>query len=155
MAQFPQTKKEVRSFLGLVNSIRRVIPFEVIKEVQVLNPLTSSTATFTITEEHKQAFDSIKKLLLNEPLFCNLINEKATKYLWVDAASSSGCLGAVLAQRIQGTESEKYLPTFVDLENPVHRVIYDKKLPYEPCNLYTSLPVEVRKMTHPTTIPPV
>jgi len=153
-AQFPQSKKEVRSFLGLVNSIRRVIPFEVIKEIQVLTPLTSSTAVFQITEKHEHAFNKIKNLLISKPLFCNLIRENATKYLWVDAASSSGCLGAVLAQRIQGTEDGTYLPTFLNLENPVHRVIYDKKLPYEPCQLYTSFPIESKKIGPIASIPP-
>jgi hypothetical protein len=33
-AHFPTTKKELRSFIGLVNSVRRVVPFDVIKEVQ-------------------------------------------------------------------------------------------------------------------------
>jgi hypothetical protein len=33
-AKFPESKKEVRSFLGLVNSIRRVIPFEVTEIAQ-------------------------------------------------------------------------------------------------------------------------
>ena len=64
-AKFPQTKKEVRSFLGLVNSIRRVIPFEVIKEMQILTPLTSSTSQFIVTEKHKTAFNSITNLLLS------------------------------------------------------------------------------------------
>ena len=135
MAKFPQTKKEIRSFLGLVNSIRRVIPFDVIKEMQILTPLTSSTATFEVNEKHKIAFEKIKKLLLSKPLFCNLIREDAVKYLWVDAASSSGCLGAVLAQRVKGHKDEKYLPEFINLEDKVHRVIYDKNLPYEPCKL--------------------
>ena len=49
----------------------------------------------------------LQKLLLKEPLFCNLIREDAVKYLWVDAASSSGCLGAVLAQQIPGKSGEK------------------------------------------------
>jgi hypothetical protein len=42
-AEFPKSKKEVRSFIGLVNSIRRVVPFEVIKQIQILTPLTSSS----------------------------------------------------------------------------------------------------------------
>ena len=91
-AKFPTTKKEVRSFLGLINSVRRVIPFNVIKEEQVLTPLTSSTVQFEPNERHKQAFNSIRDQLISEPLFCNLIREDATKYIWVDAASSSGCL---------------------------------------------------------------
>ena len=153
-ANFPKTKKEVRSFLGLVNSIRRVIPFEIIKEIQVLTPLTSSTTPFEPTEKHQTAFEKIKRLLLQEPLFCNLIREEATKYLWVDAASSSGCLGAVLAQRIKGTEEEKYLPEFLNLDDKVHRYIYDKKLPYEPCKVYTKFPIEVPRITQTKTIPP-
>jgi hypothetical protein len=154
VANFPQSKKEVRSFLGLVNSIRRVIPFEVIKEMQILTPLTSSTSTFQINDKHREAFDKIKNLLLKEPLFCNLIRENATKYLWVDAASSSGCLGAVLAQRIQGEEEINHLPEFLNLENKIHRIIYDKKLPYEPCQLYTKFPIEVKKISLPKTTPP-
>jgi hypothetical protein len=35
-AEFPKSKKEVRSFIGLVNSIRRVVPFDVIKQIQIL-----------------------------------------------------------------------------------------------------------------------
>ena len=108
-AQFPNSKKEVRSFIGLVNSIRRVCPFDVIKQIQILTPLTSSSKTvaFEPTKKHRDAFDAIKSLLIKEPLFCNLIQEKAVKYLWVDAASTSGCLGAVLAQRIDPSDDGK------------------------------------------------
>jgi hypothetical protein len=42
-AKFPSSKKETRAFIGLVNSIRRVIPFKVIQELQILTPLTSSS----------------------------------------------------------------------------------------------------------------
>ncbi len=35
-AKFPQTKKEMRSFLGLVNSIRRVIPTDTVREMSIL-----------------------------------------------------------------------------------------------------------------------
>jgi hypothetical protein len=110
-AEFPTSKKELRSFLGLVNSIRRVIPFEVIKQTQILTPLTSSSKTvlFSPNEDHISAFKIIKEMLLREPLFCNLIRFDAEKYLWVDAASSSGCLGAVLAQAIDNRYSTKSL----------------------------------------------
>jgi hypothetical protein len=153
-AKFPESKKEIRSFLGLVNSIRRVVPFEVTKEMQVLTPLTSSTTPFHPTEKHHQAFDKIKKLLLQEPLFCNLIRENATKILWVDAASSSGCLGAVLAQQIKGSDNTRLIPESIDLEDKVHQILYDKKLPYEPAKLYTQFPIENRKITLTKTTPP-
>ena len=144
LAKFPKTKKEVRSFLGLVNSIRRVVPLEVIKEIQVLTPLTSSTTEFKIKDKHITAFENIKDLLLREPLFCNLIKPEATKILWVDAASSSGCLGAVLAQQIS-EKDDKMLPEFLNFDNKVHRIIYDKGLNYEPCKLYTEFPIDVTR----------
>jgi hypothetical protein len=153
-AKFPESKKEIRSFLGLVNSIRRVVPFEVTKEMQILTPLTSSTNAFNPTEKHFTAFNNIKNFLLREPLFCNLIREDATKLLWVDAASSSGCLGAVLAQQIPGKSTEGYIQEFIDLEDKVHQVLYNHKLPYEPAKLYTSFPIEPRKITDVRTVPP-
>ena len=39
----------------------------------------------------------------------------------------------------------KILPTFVDLEDPVHKIIYDKNLPYEPCKVFTTLPIVLPK----------
>jgi hypothetical protein len=155
-AEIPKSKKEIRSFLGLVNSIRRVIPLNVVQQMQILTPLTSSKkdVIFELKNEHRKAFHTIKEMLIREPLFCNLINEHATKYLWVDAASSSGCLGAVLAQRIGDENETKVLPTFIDLEDPVHQIIYDKGLNYEPCKLYTSLPITVPKPSELKTNPP-
>ena len=41
--------------------------------------------------------------------------------------------------------TEKILPTFVDLEDPVHKIIYDKNLPYEPCKVFTTLPIVLPK----------
>ena len=47
-AKFPNSKKEVRSFLELINSLRRVIPFDVVKQMQVLTPLTTQTKMFPL-----------------------------------------------------------------------------------------------------------
>jgi dUTPase len=154
-AKFPTTKKEVRAFIGLVNSIRRVVPLEILKEVQILTPLTSSSKTvlFEPNKKHFEAFEKIKSKLISEPLFCNLIRPESTKYLWVDAASSSGCLGAVLAQKISG-EKEKTVPTYINLNDPVHRIIYDNNLLYEPCTLYTKLPIVLPKASAEKTVPP-
>jgi hypothetical protein len=44
-----------------------------------------------------------------------ILSEKAEKYLWVDAATSSGVLGAVLAQKISSRENEKFVPVHLDL----------------------------------------
>jgi len=144
--KFPNTKKTMRAFLGLVNSMRRVINMEVIKQLSILTPLTSSKNEFVTNQKHLEAFNYIKELLTKEPLFGNLIDEKAEKYLFCDAATSSGVLGAVLLQKIKGND-QKIVPYTLDLEDEVHRIIYNKDLPYEPCKLYTSLPIILPKPT--------
>jgi hypothetical protein len=151
--KFPEGKKAVRAFLGLVNSLRRVINLEVIRQMGILTPLTSSKAELKPTPAQRKAFEDIKEMLLREPLYGNLINEKAEKFLFVDAASSTGVLGAVLMQKITGTE-DKVVPEYLDLDNEVHRIIFDKGLPYEPVNLVTKLPVGKPKITLPKTVPP-
>jgi len=152
--KFPESKKAIRGFLGLVNSLRRVINLEIIREVNILTPLTSSSHPFLPTEKHHQAFEKIKKLLIEKPLYSNLINEKADKFLWVDAATTSGVLGAVLAQKIVGEPGEKFLPEYLDLENEVHRVIFDKELPYTPAKIYTTLPIQMPTPSSLRTMPP-
>jgi hypothetical protein len=122
--------------------------------MSVLTPLTSSTEIFEPKTEHFHAFEKIKELLLKEPLFSNLIREDATKLLWVDAASSSGCLGAVLAQQIEGVGTDQYLYEYLDLEDKVHQVIYNTKLPYQPAHLYTRFPIEKKRITLVKTVPP-
>ena len=111
----------MRAFLGLVNSIRRVIPFKVIEETMILTPLTSANkdVLYIPNEEHHQAFENVKKMLISEPLFCHLIDPKATKYLFLDASTNTGCLSAVLLQRIDGEKGEKILPTALDLDDPI------------------------------------
>ena len=156
-AEFPSSKKEMRAFLGLVNSIRRVIPFNVINQMQILTPLTSSSkqAHYLPTEKHKIAFDKIKQLLLKEPLFANLIRPCSTKYIFVDASTATGSLGAVLLQRIDGCEGEKVLPPCLDLDDATHRYVYDHELPYQPAILYQDLPFKVPTPTALKTMPPL
>ncbi|MBG0744848.1 MAG: DDE-type integrase/transposase/recombinase [Cylindrospermopsis raciborskii KL1] len=152
--KFPDSKKSVRAFLGLVNSLRRVLPMDVIEQVAILTPLTSSRAEFKIEAKHKEAFNQIKEMLIKEPVFCHLINERAEKYLWVDAATGSGVLGAVLAQKLQTDNEEKIVPTCLDLDDPIHRIIFDKELQYEPAILYTESPIEIPKPSMRKTVPP-
>ena len=152
--KFPETKKAMRSFLGLINSLRRVIYLNIIKEVTLLTPLTSSTQVYAPTEIHRAAFLKLKQMLISEPLFNHLIDEKAPKYLWVDASTSSGVLGAVLAQKRKGAPDEKIVPSFLDLDDKIHRLIFDKELRYEPCQLYLKLPIQLPKPVSARTVPP-
>ena len=126
--KFPESKKNARAFLGLVNSLRRVMSIDVIKQMAILTPLTSSKAAFEVTPKHRQAFEEIKRLLTQAPLFGHLIDEKAEKYLFVDAATTSGVLSAVLAQKTCGKLNEKFVPDCLDLDDEVHQIIYDKEL---------------------------
>ena len=144
----------MRSFLGLINSLRRVIYLNIIKEVTLLTPLTSSTQVYAPTEIHRAAFLKLKQMLISEPLFNHLIDEKAPKYLWVDASTSSGVLGAVLAQKRKGAPDEKIVPSFLDLDDKIHRLIFDKELRYEPCQLYLKLPIQLPKPVSARTVPP-
>jgi len=151
---FPTNKKAMRAFLGLLNSLRKVMPLDIIKGMTALTPLTSSKADYSPTPAQRETFEELKSLLTKEPLYCHLIDEKAEKYLFVDAATSSGVLGGVLAQRIVGTNGEKVLPDYLDLEDPVHQIIYDLELKYIPCTLYTTLPIVLPKPALRKTIPP-
>jgi hypothetical protein len=42
----------------------------------------------------------------------------------------------------------------IDLDDQVHQIMYDNNLPYEPCRLYTSLPIEHLTPTQRWTLPP-
>ena len=152
--KFPENKKAVRAFLGLANSLRRVCTMNIIEHISILTPLTSSKIPFKPEQKHKIAFEKIKELMTSEPLYGKLIDEKAEKYLWVDAATSSGVLGAVLAQKVKGDPNEKIVPPTLDLDDPVHRIIFNKELPYEPVKLYTQLPIVLPRPSQMKTIPP-
>ena len=152
--KFPENKKSLRAFLGLVNSLRRVLTLKVVKQMSILTPLTSTKAKYEIDSKHKEAFEIIKGLLTESPLFAHLIREDAEKYLWVDASTTSGVLGAVLAQKVYGLKDEKIVPTCLSLDDEVHRIIFDKELPYEPAILYTEFPIELPKPSLRKTNPP-
>jgi hypothetical protein len=142
--------------LGLVNSIRRVIPTDTVREMSILAPLTSSKKDvhFKPEAKHFEAFEKIKVMLLTEPLFCHLIDERATKYMFVDACTTTSTLGCTLLQRIESSQEEKILPPCLTLDDKVHRYIYDKQLPYQPCKLFNRLPIEKFKISELKTMPP-
>jgi len=152
--KFPETKKAMRSFLGVINSLRRVIYLNILEDAHILTPLTSSTKPYAPTSEHRQIFEKIKLAMISEPLFNNLIDESAEKYLWVDASTTSGVVGAVLAQKKRGVPDQKIIPTCLDLDNPTHRVIFDRELNFEPVKIYTDLPITLPKPSAQKTNPP-
>ncbi len=72
---FPTNKKAMRAFLGLLNSLRKVMPLDIIKGMTALTPLTSSKADYTPTPAQREIFVELKALLTKEPLYCHLIDE--------------------------------------------------------------------------------
>ena len=152
--KFPGSKKEMRSFLGLINSLRRVIYLDILRDSHILTPLTSSAKPYIPNDEQREMFTKIKKAMASGPLFNNLVDETAEKYLWVDAATSSGVIGAVLAQKKRGEANKKIVPTCLDLDIPAHRIIFDRSLNYEPVKVHFTLPIERIKPSAPCSIPP-
>jgi hypothetical protein len=152
--KFPDCKKACRAFLGLVNSLRRVISMDVVQQMSILTPLTSTKGDFRPEDKHFKAFEEIKRMLVSAPLYNNLIDEGAEKFMWVDASTSSGVIGCVLAQKKKSSKDEKIVPNYLDLDNAVHRIIYDKALPYEPAPLFTELPIVMPPPSKRKTIPP-
>ena len=69
-----------------------------------LTPLTSNKNHYDPTVAQRAAFEDIRKFLIRDPLFSNLNDNKAEKFMFVDAASSTYVLGCTLAQRITGHE---------------------------------------------------
>ncbi|XP_039862407.1 uncharacterized protein LOC120718122 [Simochromis diagramma] len=110
----PRTKKEVRSFLGLVGWYRRFVP----QFATIAAPLTALTGKnqrnpVTWTAECEQAFQGLKTCLCTTPVLWSPDFKK--RFLVQVDASKSG-LGAVLAQGDPGEEhpvlylSRKLLP---------------------------------------------
>ena len=56
---FPTNKKAMRPFLGVLNSLRKVMPLDLVKGMTSLTPLTSSKVDYAPTEKHKQAFEEL------------------------------------------------------------------------------------------------
>ncbi len=61
--KFPESKKAMRAFLGLANSLRRVMSIKIIDQMSILTPLTSSKSDFVTKPEHLVAFKCFAALL--------------------------------------------------------------------------------------------
>ncbi len=84
---------------------------DVVQQMAILTPLTSTKVQFEPEEKHYTAFEEIKKLLVSAPLFNNLIDERAEKFMWVDTSTTSGVIGCVLAQKKKVVRMKKSFPT--------------------------------------------
>ena len=130
-------KKGARSWLGLLNTLKSLLPTDFIQEISVLTPLTSSSKPFKLEPIHYETFEKLKKKLLTTPIFSNMVDPNSPKYLWTDSAEGAHAYeGAVLTQVKQYKNQLPYLPSYLDLDNPVDAYIYDKQLDYQPARFY-------------------
>ena len=72
----------------------------------------------------------------------------------MDAATSTGALGAVLAQKVKGKSGEKVVPPALDLDNKVHQMIFDHEWNYQPAKIYLKIPIAPLTPTVAKTSPP-
>jgi len=135
-APFPETLQGMRAFTGLIQTIRNTLPCTFMKELALLHPLCSSTQKYSPTKEHRLAFEKIKTLLTETPIFSRIIDPNAKKLLFVDA-SDTGCYSSVLCQIEQTKPSDIHIPSTLSLSDPVDQIIFNHKLCYEPIPLYT------------------
>ena len=132
---FPLTKKNMRSFLGLLQTLKQVVPGQYLEHARILTPLTSETKEYKPVQAHFDAFEKLKKFLTETPLFCKLINPLAKMYLFTDAATGKGAhYSAVLAQ--EKSPSKQNIPDYLNVEDPLHDYIHTHNLPYQPLQLY-------------------
>lgn len=92
----PETKKDVRAFLGLAGYYRRYIP----NFAEIATPLTNLTKKKMLnrvvwTPMHQQAFVQLKNLLTSKPILHSPDMEKS--FILQTDASETG-IGAVLSQ---------------------------------------------------------
>jgi len=97
----PRSKKEIQSFLGKVNFVRRFIPnfAEVVKNI---TKMLKKGADFKWTAEVKKSFEEIKKALTQAPVLISLNFTK--EFLIFTFASEDTIAGVLLQKGSQGTE---------------------------------------------------
>ena len=146
-SKFPDTLQGMRSFTGLLQTIKTTLPCTFMRELAVLTPLCSSVQPYSPQPHHKRAFEQIKLLLTETPIFSRIIDPSAKKLLFVDA-SDKGCYSAVLCQLEKSDPRKTHIPDTLSLSDPVDRIIFDNRLCYEPVPIYT-LPAPVLKSALP------
>lgn len=95
----PKSKKELQSFLGMVQWIKRFMPpFE--QYSSVLYELTHKHVKWRWGEVHQKSFDRIQNMIRN---IQHLHVPDITKPFYIETDASYHALGAVLLQKVNGT----------------------------------------------------
>ena len=121
----PCTKKEVLSFLGVANYLRKFVD-NYSKMAAPLHRLSHKDVPFLWTEECKAAFESIKSAITSAPV---LAHADPSQPFWVETDASDFAVGGVLAQK--DTNGDLHPCAFYSRSlNPAERnyCIYEKEL---------------------------
>ena len=116
----PRSKKDIQSFLGKINFIRRFIP----NFVEFLKHLTCKLRKDTKIKWNdvaRDSFEAIKKYLMSAP---TLINLDYYKYFYVFSFSSNDTIAVVLLQR-SDQEQEQLVAFF-------RKTLRDAEVKYDP-----------------------
>ena len=104
----PTTVKEVRSFIGMISFYRRFVPdFSEIAEPLIA--LTRKFARFNWTESCQRSFELLKEKLSYAPL---LVYPDINKPYILYTDASDKCIGACLAQEVEGPEGVEQKPIY-------------------------------------------
>lgn len=133
-AEMPTSPKGIRSFLGLVNSIRTSLGFNVLKNLPILNKLTSSKLrSFTPTKEEEKAFYETKVQLTSAPIFTKISDPNSAKILFTDMSiGDTAVYSAILCQVVKPMGDKHHVKYYINLDDRNHRIIYTSKLPIRP-----------------------
>ena len=132
---FPTTLTQVKSYLGVLNSIRSFLPKNIMKHMMILQDLTSTTKGFKPQKIHHDAFENLKICLTETPLYSSIIDPNSDFLLFCDAATGHrASFSAVLTQILPN--NTKYLPPYFNLCDPIHHHIYQNNLKYRPLPRY-------------------
>ncbi len=97
----PQNAKQVKQFVATGSYYRRFVR-DFAKMTRPLVELTKKNTEFRWTDEHKRAFDSMKKSLISPDVMGYPLNDGGNFLLDVDASGVG--IGGVLAQMQEGRE---------------------------------------------------
>lgn len=142
----PETRKGWQSFVGLVNSLRLVLGFDVLSEVAKITELCSEKdGPKKIAQPHQvTAFNDIKKLLVSGPIFARMILPYAPKILYTDASSAKdGSFSAVLCQLVSAKNRKNAPPSYLNLNDKCHIILLENNLSAIPADYYN--PAETNK----------
>ncbi|GFY25767.1 retrovirus-related Pol polyprotein from transposon 17.6 [Trichonephila clavipes] len=117
----PKDQKQIKSFLGCCNFYRRYIKNFAKRALPLTNLLRKDTP-FEGTSETQEAFDDIKKAILNPPVLA-LPDQNAELQITTDASSRG--IGAVLvnSRKFKVFTDHKPLAGFLSNKNPSSKIL--------------------------------